>query len=99
MGPLIYRKIPLFVEAMQLRIDTAEKILEWLTQHNTQYMLDYDIFQHPVIRIPGQEGIDVLMEHDWLIRGYGGEFYKCSPQRFRHEYIIEKREDSESSTD
>ena len=94
MSPEIYRKTPLFVEAMQLRIDTAEQVLEWLTNTNTQYILDYDIFKHPIIKFPSSDGINVLMELDWLIRGTGGEFYTCSNQRFKHEYILHKQEES-----
>lgn len=89
MGILKYKKVPLVVEAIQLRIDTAEEVLEWLSGHNRQYSLDYDIYQHPVIRIPGREGIDVAMEHDWIIRGFGGDFYICSDQRFKHEYVFQ----------
>lgn len=88
MGPMVYRKIPLLVEAIQLRIDTAEDVLEWLNSNNTQYTLDYDIFKHPIIKFPSSDGINVIMEHDWLIRGSGGEFYVCSNKRFKHEYIL-----------
>lgn len=88
MVPHTYRKIPLFVEAIQLRIDTAEQILEWLTQTNTQYVLDYDIFKHPIIKFPSSDGINVLMEHEWLIRGSGGDFYVCPNERFKHEYVL-----------
>ena len=86
--PSTYKKIPLVVEAMQLRIDTATEVLEWLTEHNTQFMLDHDIYKHPIVKIPSSDGINVLMEHDWLIRGAGGEFYVCSNQRFKREYAF-----------
>lgn len=86
MSPKTYRKLPIVVEAMQLRIDTAEEVLQWLTDRNTQYMVDHDIYHHPVIRIPSRDGILMAMEHDWVIRGVGGEFYVCPNERFKREY-------------
>lgn len=88
MGPKTYKKIPLIVEAMQLRIDTAGEVLDWLAEHNVQFMLDYDIYKHPIIKIPSSDGINVLMEHDWLLRGAAGDFYVCSNKRFKYEYVF-----------
>lgn len=88
MGPNTYRKLPIVVEAMQLRIDTAEDVLQWLTDCNLQYMLDYDIYKHPVIRIPSKEGILMAMEHDWIIKSVGGDFYVAANSRFKNEYAF-----------
>lgn len=83
-----YRKLPVAVEAMQLRWDTWNEMCDFAgvgkledgkpqgVQHGT----------HIGLKIPTPEGEMYASENDWIIRGVAGELYPCKPDIFEQTY-------------
>ena len=86
-----YTKLPVEIEAMQLKEDNIAKVLEWINT-SCRYA-EYDT-KRGAILIYTLEGVMHANVGDWIIKGIAGEFYPCKDDIFRATY----KESEESKT-
>ena len=83
-----YRKLPVVIEAVQLRWDTWSEMCEHagvgkLEDGKPTGELDGEKIS---LLIPTNEGLMTANENDWVIRGVAGELYPCKPDIFEATY-------------
>ena len=94
MNPFEYRKKPAIVEAFQMtpaRHSSNYDWPEWL--HKAWNEKDGDPGSLFLVAPPSRamgigtlEGILLVNENDWIIRGVAGELYPCKPEIFEATY-------------
>lgn len=85
-----YRKLPVIIEAEQLRKDNAAELARWCggalgsepPEDDRSPVKDWAL----VVIIKTLEGEMVARQGDWIIRGVKGEFYPCKPDIFEMTY-------------
>ena len=84
MTPKKYRKKPVVIEAMELRIDTLFDVAAWCNgdAHSEREPGALAIW----VDIPTLEGVMRADRGDYIIRGVKGEFYPCKPDIFAATY-------------
>lgn len=97
-----YRKIPVVIEAIQLRWDTWADVCAFVgpfTNGMAGCTLDEKGHPDPYIRlrpegdrigfiIPTLEGTMLARQDDYIIRGVKGELYPCKPDIFAETYEL-----------
>jgi hypothetical protein len=83
-----FRKLPVVVEAVQLRWDTWDEMCGFadvgkLEDGHPEGIMDGDKIG---LKIPTLEGVMYANENDWIIRGVAGELYPCKPDIFEQTY-------------
>lgn len=84
-----YRKLPVEIEAVQLRWDNWSEMCEFagvgsLAEGKPEgKMLDGQMIG---LQIPTLEGVMLANEGDYIIRGVKGELYPCKPDIFKATY-------------
>lgn len=73
-----FRKKPVEVEAIQLRISNVDWIAVWCGGIEVEDVVAVDV--------PTLEGIMRASDGDWVIKGIKGEFYPCKPDIFEASY-------------
>lgn len=82
------QKLPVIVEAVQLKIELGHEIARWcggLFQSSTKPSDHTDVAYW--LTIPTLEGNMKADLNDWIIKGVKGEFYPCKPDIFRETYV------------
>lgn len=84
-----YRKRPVVIEAIQLRDDTADEILDRFVPNEQTPLLLFR--QFPEMKVLGAEIQTLEGNHraepgDYIIKGIQGELYPCKPDIFRATY-------------
>ncbi|MGH9255362.1 MAG: hypothetical protein ACRD3C_12430 [Vicinamibacterales bacterium] len=79
-----YRKKPVVIEAVQLRLDTRDEMCEHagvgkLSDGKPEWLY---VGGRIGLRIPTPEGVMLGVEGDWIIKGVAGELYPCKPNVF-----------------
>lgn len=82
MGPKLYKKKPVVIEALQWTGDNHEAILEFCSQ--AEYHTE--LFESGTMFIRTLEGKMQASVNDYIIRGLKGEFYPCKPDIFQATY-------------
>lgn len=77
-----FRKKPVVVEAVQIRVDNDEALLAFLREYSVPFEMvgDHELVIHT------REGDMLASPRDWIIRGVAGEFYPCKPDIFAATY-------------
>lgn len=77
-----YRKKPVVIEAVQIREDNADELLEFLNTHSAPFEMigDHELVIHTL------EGDMFAYLNSWIIKGVAGEFYPCKPDIFEETY-------------
>lgn len=94
-----YRKKPIVIEAIQLKLDNFDEVCEFMGETPTlEYNPDFGIDEHgntnePYlgVYIETLEGKMLASYGDYIIKGVNGEFYPCKPDIF--EKIYDKSDD------
>ena len=94
-----FRKLPVVIEAVQLRWDTWSEMCEHadvgkLSEGKPEgcYVDSKGSVTEEVannrmgLQIPTLEGVMVAAEKDWVIKGVKGELYPCKPDIFHMTY-------------
>lgn len=80
----LYRKLPIEIEAVQLRPGENETgVMEWLDLCEQGYSWNPN---HMTLTIETLEGDMRAHMGDYIIRGVEGEFYPCAPSIFDATY-------------
>ena len=93
-----YRKLPVVIEAVQLRWDTWSEICEFVSDEyfGGGCYLDEDgnileegkTSNRMGLKIKTLEGGMLATEGDYIIKGVNGEFYPCKPDIFEKTYEL-----------
>lgn len=97
--PMKYRKRPVIIEAMELRGDNLESVIEWcggewlaLSAWPSQvHLATYERKGQryiPALLIHTLEGDHEARGGDFIIKGVAGEFYPCKPDIFAQTYEL-----------
>lgn len=87
--PKRYRKKPVTVEAMQLTLDSANAVAEWVLANGGEIPnAGADELGRPFLVIRTLEGDHRASEGDYIIKGIKGEFYPCKPDIFEATYEV-----------
>lgn len=87
--PKRYRKKPVTVEAMQLTLDSANAVTEWVLANGGEIPnAGADELGRPFLVIRTLEGDHRASEGDYIIKGIKGEFYPCKPDIFEATYEV-----------
>ncbi len=83
-----YRKIPVVIEAVQLRWGTWDEMCDHagvgkLSDGRPEGQMEG---QNLALAIPTLEGVMIANEGDWIIKGVEGELYPCKPSIFEKTY-------------
>lgn len=98
-----YKKKPVVIEAIQLKVDNFDEICEFMGEtpvpkHNPDYGIDeHGNTNNPYlgVYIETLEGKMLANCGDYIIKGVRGEFYPCKPDIFEKTYdIVEDESDS-----
>lgn len=98
-----YKKKPVVIEAIQLKVDNFDEICEFMGEtpvpkHNPDYGIDeHGNTNNPYlgVYIETLEGKMLANCGDYIIKGVSGEFYPCKPDIFEKTYdIVEDESDS-----
>jgi len=81
MKPLVYRKLPIEVEAIQYSKTRIGDLLDFARPAITRYEPADNAYY-----IETLEGTMKLSEGDYVIKGVAGEFYPCKPEIFEQTY-------------
>jgi hypothetical protein len=93
-----YRKLPVVIEAVQLRWDTWDEVCKLADVgpnegqpkgcyvDATENEETNDTNGRIGLKIPTLEGVMLAVENDWVIRGVKGELYPCKPDIFAATY-------------
>jgi len=90
-----YKKLPVVVEAVQLREDTLTELYDFLDITNKGCFQDCGHGIDPEdgkFKITTLEGVHVAKINDYIIKGVKGEFYPCKPDIFEMTYNEVKEE-------
>lgn len=84
--PLLYRKKPVTIEAMQWdgTAAGATPIIDWVLANGATAR--YHDAPDPTLAIDTLEGTMLARPQDYVIRGVAGEFYPCKPDIFEGTY-------------
>jgi len=77
----LFRKKPITVEAMQLKVGCVSDVIEWLKRNKAEFKL-----RQSGLYIETLEGEMRANLGDWIIKGVEGEFYPCKPDIFEKTY-------------
>lgn len=98
-----YKKKPVVIEAIQLKVDNFDEVCEFMGEtpepkHNPDYGIDeHGNTNNPYlgVYIETLEGKMLANCGDYIIKGVSGEFYPCKPDIFEKTYdIVEDESDS-----
>lgn len=78
----LYRKLPVVIEAVQIRDDNDQEVLHFLSEH----VVPFEIVGDHCLSLPTLEGIMIAEKGDYIIKGVQGEFYPCKPDIFEQTY-------------
>ena len=100
-----YRKKPVVIEAIQLKVDNFDAVCDFMGQtpvpkHNPDFGIDeHGNTNEPYlgVYIETLEGKMLASYGDYIIKGVNGEFYPCKPDIFEKTY--DKANDSSSAMD
>jgi len=86
-----YRKKPVIIEAIQLNWFNWDKVLQFagvgrLEDGRPEGHVPEDGSSNCGLLIPTLEGVMLVIEGDWIIRGIKGELYPCKPDIFEATY-------------
>lgn len=84
-----FKKKPVVIEAIQLRIDTVAEVNEFLNITGLGSFLECSHGIDPTdgkFKITTLEGVHVANIGDYIIKGAKGEFYPCKPDIFELTY-------------
>ena len=89
-----YRKKPIVIEAIQLKLDNFDEVCEFMGETPTlEHNPDFGIDEHgntnePYlgVYIETLEGKMLASYGDYIIKGVNGEFYHCKPDIFEKTY-------------
>ena len=89
-----YRKKPIVIEAIQLKVDNFDEVCEFMGETPAlEYNPDFGIDEHgntnePYlgVYIETLEGKMLASYGDYIIKGVNGEFYPCKPYIFEKTY-------------
>lgn len=89
-----YRKKPIVIEAIQLKVDNFDEVCEFMGETPAlEYNTDFGIDEHgntnePYlgVYIETLEGKMLASYGDYIIKGVNGEFYPCKPDIFEKTY-------------
>ena len=89
-----YRKKPIVIEAIQLKLDNFDEVCEFIGETPAlEYNPDFGIDEHgntnePYlgVYIETLEGKMLASYGDYIIKGVNGEFYPCKPDIFEKTY-------------
>lgn len=89
-----YRKKPIVIEAIQLKVDNFDEVCEFMGETPAlEYNPDFGIDEHgntnePYlgVYIETLEGKMLASYGDYIIKGVNGEFYPCKPDIFEKTY-------------
>ena len=89
-----YRKKPIVIEAIQLKLDNFDEVCEFMGETPTlEHNPDFGIDEHgntnePYlgVYIETLEGKMLASYGDYIIKGVNGEFYPCKPDIFEKTY-------------
>lgn len=76
-----YRKKPVLIKAVQLTVDNADEVMDWVGQ-------EYSYPGPEGIFIETLEGNHLARWGDFVIQGVQGEFYPCKPDIFDATYDV-----------
>ena len=77
-----YRKLPVEIDAVQIRGDNDDELLAFLNEH----VVPFEMVDDHALVIHTLEGDMRADPRDWIIRGVKGEFYPCKPDIFEATY-------------
>ena len=89
----LYRKKPVIIEAVQLRPDTVDEVIEFLGVTGKGSFQDCGYGIDPAdgkFKITTLEGVMIAEIGDYIIKGVKGEFYPCKPDIFEQTYDLER---------
>lgn len=98
-----YKKKPVVIEAIQLKVDNFDEVCEFMGEtpepkHNPDYGIDdHGNTNNPYlgVYIETLEGKMLANCGDYIYKGVSGEFYPCKPDIFEKIYdIVENESDS-----
>ena len=100
-----YRKKPVVIEAIQLKVDNFDEVCDFMggtpvPKHNPDFGIDeHGNTNEPYlgVYIETLEGKMLASYGDYIIKGVNGEFYSCNPDIFEKTY--DKADDSSSAMD
>lgn len=84
---LKYRKKPITVEALQLKMCSARSYRKCKDFVGKSW-IDYDNMPNGLPGIETLEGTMEVTDGDYIIKGVQGEFYPCKPDIFEATYEI-----------
>jgi hypothetical protein len=84
----IFRKKPVFVEAIQFTMDTIDNVSD-IVALSEEADIDINYIGEGLLYIETLEGVMRAEIGDWIIKGVNGEVYPCKPDIFNktYEYI------------
>ena len=80
-----YRKKPVEIEAIQFTRGNVDKIIKFC-EGNIEIVIPRCLEGEMTGNIKTLEGIMVVSENDYVIKGVAGEFYPCKPDIFNKTY-------------
>lgn len=96
-----FRKKAVVIQAMQFRRDANATVVTWPCESVHRWMRSYGAEGIGWTRVVGEdgqavyrpcistlEGVLMVSEGDWIIRGVQGEFYPCKPEIFEQTYEV-----------
>lgn len=84
-----FRKKPIVIEAMQLTRNFAERVVMWI-QENGGEIPEFNLGEFnvapPYIEIKTLEGLMIVNENDWVVKGIENEFHPVREDIFIKTY-------------
>ena len=81
-----YRKKPVIIEAMKLKFNNINEVLQWMGGESVSSAGFRGNFVEPYILIKTLEGVMTADGGDYIIKGVKGEFYPCKADIFEMTY-------------
>lgn len=85
--PITVRKRPVQCQAMRLN-GNADDVLKWVSEGGGECWLRMTFGERPYLNIRTLEGVMVVSEGSWVIRGAVGEFWPVRADVFAKTYDI-----------
>lgn len=86
-GPINVRKRPVACQAMRFK-GNAGRVLKWIANNGGQAWLRMTYGEQPYLNIRTLEGVLVVAEGDWVVRGVKGEFHPVRADIFAETYDL-----------